>query len=87
LSLIILFLLTMAGGNAFWTAQDKDKLLDLLFEHKASAGDGGNFKEAIFQEVSEILTPLVSKGAPKTVKACQNKWTSVRIIITLLLAI
>jgi hypothetical protein len=59
----------MAGSNAFWTAQDKDKLLDLLFECKASAGDGGNFKEAIFQVVSEILTPF---SPERSTKDCQS---------------
>ncbi|GLB39525.1 hypothetical protein LshimejAT787_0700350 [Lyophyllum shimeji] len=65
-------------ANAVWTTQDEHKLLELLLERKASAGDGGNFKEAVFQEVSDILTPLVTKGGPKTVKACQNKWLLLR---------
>lgn len=63
--------------NAYWTAVDEDQLVDLLFERKASAGDGGNFKEPTFREVSAILTPRVVKGGPKTVKACQNKWAAV----------
>lgn len=60
-----------------WTLQDEDKLVDFLFENRASAGDGGNFKESAFQEISAILTPLVSKGGPKTVRSCQNKWATV----------
>ncbi|KAG6874731.1 hypothetical protein C0992_006807 [Termitomyces sp. T32_za158] len=64
--------------KTIWTSEDEKKFLDLLLERKASAGDGGNFKETCFQEVSDILTALVTRGGPKTVKACQNKWSQLR---------
>ncbi|KAF8064913.1 hypothetical protein FPV67DRAFT_1418784, partial [Lyophyllum atratum] len=74
-------------ANAVWTTEDEHKLLELLLERKASAGDAGNFKETIFQEVSDILTPLVTKGGPKTVKACQNKWLLLKKTFRVVLAI
>lgn len=77
----------MAGAavpHAVWTPGDEDKLLDFLLEHRAAAGDGGNFKEATFQGISGLLTPLVTKGGPKTVRACQNKWNSVRYHIPII---
>ena len=75
-----ILLSTMAGAavpHAVWTTGDEDKLLDFLLEHWAAAGDGGNFKEAAFQGILGLLTPLVTKGRLKTVQACQNKWNSV----------
>ena len=60
----------MAGAavpHAVWTPGDEDKLLDFLLERRAAAADGGNVKEATFQGISGLLTPLVTKGGPKTV--------------------
>jgi hypothetical protein len=64
--------------HAFWTQDDEDQLIDFLLDHRAAAGDRGNFKEVTFQALSALLTPLVTKGGPKTVRACQNKWNAVR---------
>ncbi|KAG6863088.1 hypothetical protein C0995_007811, partial [Termitomyces sp. Mi166 len=63
-------------GKASWKLADEKKLVEFFFEHRASASDGGSFWRSLFQEISDILTPLCIKGGPKTVKACQNKWNS-----------
>ncbi|KAG6818726.1 hypothetical protein H0H93_002478 [Arthromyces matolae] len=75
------------GPKAIWSDEDEKKFLELLLYRKSAAGDGGNFKEAVFQEVSDVLTPLVTKGGPKTVKACQNKWSAFRRIFRVITAI
>ena len=71
--------------HAFWTPDDEDQLVNFLLDHRASAGDGGNFKEATFQALSPILAPLVMRGGPKTVHACQNKWNAVRFFFPIVL--
>ena len=71
--------------HAFWTPDNEDQLINFLMDHRAAVGDGGNFKEVTFQALSALLTPLVTKGGPKTVRACQNKWNAVRFFFPIVL--
>ncbi|KAI6158841.1 hypothetical protein EDD17DRAFT_1763187 [Pisolithus thermaeus] len=52
---------------ASWTDADVNILLDLAITHKASAGEGMNFKAPFWNAVSDTL-PNPSKGGPKTSK-------------------
>ncbi len=62
---------------AFWTKEDETHLLNFLFDHLASGGDGANFKMATFTLASVEMEKFRTKGGPKTAKACQNKWSVV----------
>jgi len=63
--------------SAIWTLAEETALVDFLVDNKAEAGDGGNFKKATFQRAMTSIAHLHERGAPKTVKSCQNKWASV----------
>ncbi|KIK20947.1 hypothetical protein PISMIDRAFT_46458, partial [Pisolithus microcarpus 441] len=56
-----------------WTGADIDVLLDLAITHKASAGEGMNFKAIFWNAVSDTLSNP-SKGGSKTSKVCKEKW-------------
>ncbi|KAI6095526.1 hypothetical protein F5141DRAFT_1295423 [Pisolithus sp. B1] len=56
-----------------WTDAESDLLLDLITSHKASAGDGLNFKMAFWNTAAARL-PEPTKGAPKTAKSCKERW-------------
>lgn len=71
------FFLMPAG--AVWTSAEETAFVDYLVDHKAEAGDGGNFKTTTYQRVISHIAPLHESGAIKTVKACRNKWTAVSI--------
>ena len=67
--------------RAYWSTQDETALLNYLLEHKAEAGDGGNFKEAVFEGARAALQSARrtdAKGAPKTLSSCKSKWSRVR---------
>jgi hypothetical protein len=65
-------------GKAHWTTIDEDKLIVFLVEHKAAAGDGGNFKKTTWTAASEHLKQFTTKGGVKGAEACKSKWTRVR---------
>jgi hypothetical protein len=62
-------------------------LVDFLVDNKAEAGDGGNFKKATFQRATTSIAPLHERGPVKTVKGCQNKWSSFRKLYRVIRAI
>ena len=64
--------------KAIWTPKDVDKLLEILKEEKASAGNGSNFKKATFRKAAEELEKIHEKGGPKTASVCESKWGKVR---------
>ncbi|KAJ7893876.1 hypothetical protein B0H14DRAFT_2496171 [Mycena olivaceomarginata] len=65
------------AGQAHWA--DSETLAALAWLCKpdihARAGDGGNFPAAVWQELYAYLAPFLIRGAPKTAKVCQNKYT------------
>ncbi|KAF8155441.1 hypothetical protein B0H34DRAFT_798629 [Crassisporium funariophilum] len=63
-------------AGAVWTSAKETAYVDFLVDHVAEAGNGGNFKMAMFQRAVSHLAPLIERGAVKTVKTCQNKWTA-----------
>jgi len=69
------------ADNAFWTRPDEDALLAYLGTLGPTAGDGGNFKPIVWNGASTTLTPLITKGGPKTAGSCKYKWGNVRVQI------
>ncbi|KAF8958637.1 hypothetical protein BDZ97DRAFT_1616590, partial [Flammula alnicola] len=65
---------------AIWTTADETTLIEFLFQHRASAGDGSSFKMTTFHGVVSVLEATRTKGGPKTAKSCQNKWAMLRHI-------
>jgi len=71
------------GMQVSWSEADTDILLDLVATHRASAGDGLNFKTSFWNTVAAALCNP-SKGAVKSSKACKDKWKRVRAIFWLI---
>jgi len=63
-------------GSASWPDVDINTLLDLAISHKASAGQGTNFRATFWNGVAAALANP-SKGGPKTPKACKDKYKRV----------
>ncbi|KAJ7084117.1 hypothetical protein C8R44DRAFT_651662 [Mycena epipterygia] len=66
--------------NAVWTDADIIALLNYLFTQVAAAGDGGNFKMAIFTGAVPIVNAVRTRGGPKTRKSCHGKYKALRKI-------
>jgi hypothetical protein len=61
-----------------WSDKDVRNLLDFLMQHKAEAGDGGNFKPSVWQAAAETLAKYPpERGASKTAASCKSKWSKV----------
>jgi hypothetical protein len=70
-----------------WTAAEEIALLDYLNEHLAEAGDGANFKKATFTQAAIHIAPLLKHGPEKDFKACQNKWSALKKIYKIIVAL
>ncbi|KAL4064150.1 hypothetical protein V8B97DRAFT_1988723 [Scleroderma yunnanense] len=66
-----------ATPQASWMDGDIDTLLDLVITHKASPGEGMNFKAIFWNTVSTTLANP-TKGGSKTAKVCKEKWKRLR---------
>jgi len=66
-----------ASTSASWTPAEETAFVNYLYDHEAEAGDGGNFKSVTFQNALPTISPLWVKGAKKTVKRLQNKYSTV----------
>ena len=64
-------------GDCHWSKDDVEALIDFLVEHKAEAGDGGNFKAVVWTAVAQEMGKRTSKGAKKTAAKCKSKWERV----------
>jgi len=64
------------SGSASWPDTDINTLLDLAISHKASAGQGMNFRAPFWNGVAAALANP-SKGGPKTPKGCKDKYKRV----------
>ena len=62
---------------SIWTPEDETLLVKFLLEHHAEAGDGANFKTALWNAAGEELSRHVTKGGPKTAASCKSKWDRV----------
>jgi hypothetical protein len=53
-----LFLEMPEPQRAQWNQKDENVLLDYLLEHKSEAGDGGNFKQAVFEAAAHLVEAI-----------------------------
>ena len=56
-----------------WSPDDEKALVSALLERKAEAGNGANFKPAVWNAVA-LSMGKPAKGAPKTADCCKSKW-------------
>jgi hypothetical protein len=68
---------SVQSAKARWSDSEVNALLDYLHEHKAEAGDGGNFKANTFNGAAARIKQHLSQGPTKTSKMCKGKWISV----------
>ncbi|KAF8578798.1 hypothetical protein K439DRAFT_1621030 [Ramaria rubella] len=61
-----------------WTPEDNVALINLLIDHKAEAGEGGNFKKAMWVAVAVGMAGHPYKGGLKTLEACRTRWMKLR---------
>ncbi|KAJ7472514.1 hypothetical protein FB451DRAFT_1134079 [Mycena latifolia] len=78
---------TSKAEKAQWEQLGTKNFLHFLVTKKDKAGDSGNFPGPVFTDVSSRLQPDVKKGAPKMAKVCQNKYTQLRGIYSVVDAI
>ncbi|KAF6753952.1 hypothetical protein DFP72DRAFT_1126764 [Ephemerocybe angulata] len=62
--------------KAIWKKEDTTKLLDELFLKRSAIGQGGNFKQSVFNEVAPAVEAIRTKGAPKDGQKCKTHWKS-----------
>ncbi|PPQ97013.1 hypothetical protein CVT26_006439 [Gymnopilus dilepis] len=77
----------MSPQHASWTSAEESAFVDFLFEHRAEAGDGGNFKATTFQKALTHIAPFFKRGAAKSVKNLRNKWNNFRRVYRVIQAI
>ena len=65
------------GQTAIWLDEDIQAFLGYLAEHKAQAGDNGNFKIVTFRNAAIFMQDYSTQGVPKTAESCKNKYQSV----------
>jgi len=62
---------------ASWDEGDEKVLIEFLQGSLSMAGDGVNFKQAIWNAVAEHMIPFTTQGGTKTARACKNKFSRV----------
>jgi hypothetical protein len=65
--------------KAYWTHADEKDLVRVLLDHKSESGNGSNFKATMFQVAVIMLEKTHTRGGPKDVKSCKNKWQQVHV--------
>ncbi|KAF8586268.1 hypothetical protein K439DRAFT_1615260 [Ramaria rubella] len=56
---------------AAWVLKDDIALINLLIDHKAEAGEGGNFKKSTWMAVAGVMVDWPSTRGLKTWEACR----------------
>jgi hypothetical protein len=62
---------------AQWVLPEETSFIQYLVDNFSEAGDGGNFKMPTFEAAAMHIAPLHQRGAAKTGKMCQTKYTAV----------
>ena len=70
------------GSNANWSLPDENALLEYLWDQRSEAGEGVSFKAPTFTGAAAKVQATTTKGAPKTMSSCKNKWGKVCCLIT-----
>jgi hypothetical protein len=69
--------LTLPVEKASWNDEETQALVDYLWEHRAESGDGGTFKDAVFNAIPGNIAHLLTSGPVKTAKQCKTKYNGV----------
>ncbi|KAF8227405.1 hypothetical protein L208DRAFT_1296706, partial [Tricholoma matsutake] len=64
--------------HAAWSPEEEQALISSLLAHQAKAGDGMNFRPAIWSAVAKEVGS--AKGAAKTADSCKTKWGCIKEI-------
>jgi hypothetical protein len=63
--------------KASWNDEETQALVDYLWEHRAESGDGGSFKDVVFNAIPDHIAHLLTSGPAKTAKQCKTKYNGV----------
>lgn len=66
--------------RAIWTHDNEHDLAVFLNDHRAEAGDGMNFKGAVFTRAAAEVELNRTRGGIKNPRSCKNKWAKVRLL-------
>ena len=69
--------MSQEDGKANWNDSEILALVDFLWEHRAQAGDGGTFKNTMFNAAADKIAEHWTVGPSKTAKRCKTKWAGV----------
>ena len=69
--------------NAVWNQQEIDYVMDYLRDHASEAGDGGNFKDSVYQAAATYIAPYYKSGPVKSAKHVKNKYKTVSTLLTI----
>lgn len=69
-----------SSTTAYWVSGEEVALINFLYDHIAEAGDNGSFKKTTFVSAAAHIAPFWQRGARKTAKMCQNKYSAVSFI-------
>ncbi|KAJ7265675.1 hypothetical protein C8J57DRAFT_1132770 [Mycena rebaudengoi] len=74
------------NDNASWTVEDVTAMLDFLVTctTKATTGDGGNFKMAVFHAALPSINAAWTKGGKKTAKSAHGKYKALRKVFNVI---
>ena len=72
-----LFMASSQQEMASWNDEETQALVDYLWEHRAESGDGGTFKDTVFNAILARIAHLLSSGPVKTAKQCKMKYNGV----------
>ncbi|KAG2139158.1 uncharacterized protein EDB93DRAFT_1253084 [Suillus bovinus] len=61
--------------RCFSTLDDETHLIQYIATHRAKGGDGMNFDKTFWTAASNEMDKCTTQGVPKTIDACQTKWT------------
>ncbi|KAI6110156.1 hypothetical protein EDD16DRAFT_1486905 [Pisolithus croceorrhizus] len=61
--------------KAQWCDKEVRALVRFLYDHRAEAGNNGNFKSSTYHAAARHIAPLLKDGLPKSSAAIKNKWT------------
>ncbi|KIK11733.1 hypothetical protein PISMIDRAFT_122166, partial [Pisolithus microcarpus 441] len=65
-----------SGPKASWNDQEVHALIHYLHEHRAEAGDNGNFKNSTYHSASQYIAQYHTSGPAKSAAMVKNKWVS-----------
>ena len=69
--------------NAVWNQQEIDYVMDYLQDHASEAGNGGNFKDSVYQAAATYIAPYYKSGPVKLAKHVKNKYKTVSTSLTI----